>query len=179
MLTLNERINNAAKRLSIDPNDIVSVKDLSVVRRIGAIHRDHKCYFGMDRCLMINYKKFVYHMHYCFVSDNGFVVEYEENELKHNIPNRDNIYNIMVLYACGFTQSNIARVLNVSVYTVRNRIKIIKQILTVASIYDIDPEDAIKIKYCDKLQLSDLSNRLQKIIDKYERRENDENVDND
>ena len=85
----------------------------------------------------------------------------------------------MVLYAYGFTQSDIARVLNVSVDTVRNRIKIIKQILTVASIYDIDLEDVIKIKYCDKLQLSDLSNRLQKIIDKYERRENDENVNND
>lgn len=173
MTTLNERINNAAKRLSIDPNDIVSVIDLSDVRRIDAIHRDHKCYFGMDRCLMINYKKFVYHMTYCFVSDNGFVVEYEEDELKHNIPNRDNIYNIMVLYSYGFTQKDISKALNVSVDTVRNRINIIKKILKVASIYDINPEDAIKIKYRDKLQLSDLSKRLQAIIDKYERREND------
>lgn len=179
MLTLNERINNAAARLSIDPDNIVSVIDLSDVRRIDAIDRDHKCYFGMKRCLMIDYRDFVYHMNHCFISDNGFVVEYEENELKHNIPNRDNIYNIMALYTMGYTQRDIAKALNASTTTIGSRIKIIKQILKVSSIYDIDSEDAIKIKYCDKLQLSDLSNRLQKIIGKYERRENDENVNND
>lgn len=187
MITLNERINNAAARLSIDPNNIASMIDLSDVRRID-IHRDHKCYFGMNRCLMVNYRKYVYHIKHCFVCDNGFVVVYGEDELNPNFPSHHNIYNIMALYSMGYTQKDIAKALNTSTSTIGNRIKIIKQILKIASIYDIDPEDAIKIEYEDNyyddnytpLRLSALSNRLQAIIDKYERRENDgENEYND
>ena len=183
MRTLYERIAHAAARLSINPNNIVSMIDLSEVRRIDSIHRELKCNFGMSRCLMIDYRKFVYHMKHCFVCDNGFVVEYEENELVPNFPNSHNIYNIMALYSMGLTQKDIAKALNASVNTIRDRIRIIKQILEIASLYDIDPEDAIKIEYDDDntpLRLSDLSNRLQAIIDKYERRNNDdENEYND
>lgn len=177
MSTLNERINNAVIRLSINSYNIVSIIDLSNVR--GNYSAFYYC--NLNNCFMVEYSKY-FDTHYCFVCDNGFVVEYEEAEICSKSPNHRNIYNIMVLYGVmGYKQNDIAKALNTSVSTIGNRIKIIKQILEVSDIYDLDPEDAIKIKYdSTHLRLSDLSNRLQAIIDKYERRKNNgKNVDND
>ena len=178
-----ERIRNAATRLSINPDYIEGVIDLSSARRYYDAFHEYECKNGLNRCLMINYSKYVFHTRHCFVCDNGFVVEYEEHELESLFPNHYNIYNIMALYSMGYTQKDIAKALNTSTSTIGNRIKIIKQILKIASIYDIDPEDVIKIEYdgvYTHLRLSDLSNRLQAIIDKYERRKNDgENEYND
>ena len=177
-MRLHERITNATARLSINSYDIVSITDLLHVRA------NYSAFYGynLSNCLMVKYTK-CFVAHYCFVCNNGFVVEYEEDEMcpinPHDIYN---IYNIMVLYGVmGYKQNDIAIALNTSVSTIGNRIKIIKQILEVSDIDDLDPEDAIKIKY-DRthLRLSDLSNRLQAIIDKYERRKNDgKNVNND
>lgn len=167
VLRLNERILNAAGKLSIDPDRIVSVTNLSKVRNYGVFYEyDH----GLNECLMIDYREW-FGVRHCFVCDNGFVVEYQEDYLYPEFPKHHNIYNIMVLYCAGFTQKDIAKALNTSTSTIGHRMKIIKQILEVSSIDDIDPEDTIKISY-RKIQLSDLSDRLQKIIDKYERRKN-------
>ena len=171
MLTLNERIRNAAARLSIDPDNIVSMIDLSNVR----VNYSSFYHYNLSNCLMVEYTK-CFDTYYCFVCDNGFVVEYENGcILDPNPYDTYNIYIIMVLYGVmGYKQKDIAKALNTSTSTIGHRIKIIKQITKVSSIYDLDPEDAIKIKYdSTHLRLSDLSNRLQAIIDKYERRKND------
>jgi len=169
-MRLYERIANATARLSIESYNIVSVIDLFNVRaNYSAFY-----HYNLDNCLMVNYTE-CFDIHYCFVCDNGFVVEYEEERYNINPYDTYNIYNIMVLYGVmGYKQNDIAKALNTSVSTIGNRIKIIKQILEVSDIKDLDPEDAVKIKY-DRthLRLSDLSNRLQAIIDKYERRKND------
>lgn len=170
MLTLNEMINNAVARLSINSYNIVSIIDLSNVRA----NYSSFYYYNLNNCFMVNYTE-CFDIHYCFVCDNGFVVEYEEERYDINPHDTYNIYNIMVLYGVmGYKQNDIAKALNTSVSTIGNRIKIIKQILKVSDIKDLDPEDAVKIKY-DRthLRLSDLSNKLQAIIDKYERRKND------
>lgn len=168
MKSLQDRVKNAITRLSITSYNIISVIDLLHVRA------NYSAFFNynLSDCFMVKYTKF-FVAHYCFVCDNGFVVEYEEDEmLSINPHDTYNIYNIMVLYGVmGYKQKDIAKALNTSVSTVGNRIKIIKQILEVSDIDDLDPEDAIKIKYdSTHLRLSDLSNRLQAIIDKYERR---------
>ena len=173
-MRLHKRIANATARLSINSYDIISVIDLLHVRaNYSAFYN-----YNLNNCLMVNYTE-CFNGHYCFVCDNGFVVEYERNEILCDYINPHdtyNIYNIMVLYGVmGYKQKDIAKALNTSVSTVGNRIKIIKQILEVSDIDDLDPEDAIKIEYGKhtQLRLSDLSIRLQAIIDKYERREND------
>lgn len=189
-LWLNERIIKAAGKLSIDPDDIVNVTNLSRARTNYVycdVFREDKYRHGQYRCLMIDYRKYSSEIVHCFVCDNGFVVEYVEDESFRNFPKHYDIYNIMILYNMGLTQKDIAKAFNTSTTTIGHRMKIIKQILEVASIDDIDPEDTIKIKYekyytpyYTPLRLSDLSNRLQKIIDKYERRKNDgKNDDNE
>ena len=176
MLTLNEMINNAVARLSIKSYNIVSIIDLSNVKA----NYSSFYHYNLNNCFMVEYSKY-FDVH-CFICDNGFVVEYEEERYDINPHDTYNIYNIMVLYGVmGFKQNDIAKALNTSVSTIANRIKIIKQILEVSDIDDLDPEDAVKIKY-DRthLRLSDLSKRLQAIIDKYERRKNNgKNVNND
>lgn len=176
-MRLYERINNAVTRLSINSYNIVGIIDLSNVRA----NYSSFYHYNLDNCLMVEYSK-CFDIHYCFVCDNGFVVDYEEPSYTKNPHDIYNIYNIMVLYGVmGFERNDIAKAMNTSVSTIGNRIKIIKQILEVSAIDDLDPEDAVKIKY-DRthLRLSELSNRLQAIIDKYERRKNDgKNVDND
>ena len=180
---LSERIINAANKLYIDPDDIVSVMNLSKVKKNYATFYVAFYDCTLHNCLMVEYRKF-FHINHCFVCDNGFVVEYVEDELYPDpkFPNHYNIYNIMVLYSMGYTQKDIAKALNTSVSTIGNRIKIIKQILEISDIDDLDPEDTIKIEYgiYTHPRLSEISNRLQAIIDKYERRKNDgKNVDND
>lgn len=172
-MRLHERIANATARLSINSYNIVSITDLLHVRaNYSAFY-----HYNLNNCLMVKYTK-CFVAHYCFVCDNGFVVEYEEDELGYNMNPYDtyNIYNIMVLYGVmGYKQNDIAKTLNSSVSTIANRIKIIKQILEVSDIDDLDPEDAVTIKYdSTHLRLSDLSKRLQAIIDKYERRKEKE-----
>lgn len=175
-MTLYERVENATSRLSIHSYNIVDIIDLSNVRA----NYSSFYHYNLYNCLMVEYSE-CFDIRYCFVCDNGFVVEYEEPSYTKNPHDTYNIYNIMILYGVmGYKQNDIARTLNTSTSTISNRIKIIKQILEVSDIDDLDPEDAVKIKY-DRthLRLSDLSNKLQAIIDKYERRKNDENVNND
>ena len=171
-MKLHERIANATARLSIASHNIVSIISLLHVRANYSAF----CHYNLSNCLMVKYTK-CFVAHYCFVCDNGFVVEYEEDELCFNMNPYDtyNIYNIMILYGVmGYKQNDIAKVLNASVSTIRNRIKIIKQILEVSDIDDLDSEDAVTIKYdSTHLRLSELSKILQAIIDKYERRKND------
>ena len=171
LISLQERVKNAITKLGIDPERVVSITDLSSVRLSDDMKSSEIIQYGLIRGFMIDYKEFS--RSYYFMCDNGFVVEFKNWFDIEYAPKHHNLYKIMMLYNMGLTREAIAKALDVSPSTKTHRLKIIKQILEISTIPDMDLEDTIKvIRYDDSrtIQFSDLSNRLQAIIDKYERR---------
>ena len=180
-ISLQDRIKNAIAKLGIDPEGIVSITDLSRVRLSDDMRYSDVLQYGLIRGFMIDYNR--YNRSYYFICDNGFAIEFKNwfNPDEYT-PKHHNLYRIMMLYNIGLTQEAIAKALNVSSSTIACRLKIIKQILEISTMPDMDLEDTAKvIRYDDNHQIrfSELSNRLQKLIDKYERRYEDENDNND
>lgn len=175
-ISLQDRIKNAITKLGIDPESIVSITDLSRVRISDDMRYSDVLRCGLIRGFMIDYGG--YSHSYYFICDNGFAIEFKNWFITDEYtPKHHNLYRIMMLYNMGLTQEAIAKALNVSSSTIACRLKIIKQILEISTMPDMDLEDTTKvIRYDDNHQIrfSELSNRLQKLIDKYERRYEDE-----
>lgn len=172
-ISLQDRLKNAITKLGIDPERVVSITDLSRVRLSDDMKYSDIIDHGLIRGFMIDYNE--YSHSYYFVCDNGFAIEFMNWFSTEYVPKHHNLYKVMMLYNMGLTQEAIAKALDVSPSTIAHRLKIVKQILEISTIPDMDLEDTIKvIKYDDycRIRFSDLSNRLQAIIDKYERRYN-------
>lgn len=171
IISLQDRVKNAITKLGIDPELVVSITDLSRVRLSDDMKYSEIIQYGLIRGFMIDYKD--YSHSYYFICDNGFAIEFKNWFSTEYTPKHHNLYKIMMLYNMGLTQEAIAKALDVSPSTIAHRLKIIKQILEISTMPDMDLEDTIKvIRYDDhsRIRFSDLSNRLQAIIDKYERR---------
>lgn len=172
-ISLQDRVKNAIAKLGIDPERVISITNLSRVRLSDDMKYSEIIQYGLIRGFMIDYDE--YNHSYYFVCDNGFAIEFKNWFSTEYTPKHHNLYKIMMLYNMGLTQEAIAKALDVSPSTIAHRLKIIKQILEISTIPDMDLEDTAKvIRYDDhcRARFSDLSNRLQEIIDKYERRYN-------
>lgn len=133
-MSIMTKANKASKRLGIRPSQITHIHDLSEVSSEG------------DKGIMIMYQV-ADEKYAAIVSDNGHIKKWLVGE-KHNtrvdmtIKTKktmrldNNKYIIFLLYAYGFTQRAIARLLDVSQAPVYKRINDIRLMLETASVGD-------------------------------------------
>ena len=139
-MSIMTKANKAAKRLGIRPSQITHIHDLSEVSSEGA------------KGIMIMYQV-ADEKYTAIVSDNGHIKKWLVGE-RHNtrvdmsIKTKktmrldNNKYIIFLLYAYGFTQRAIARLLDVSQAPVYKRINDIRLMLETASVGDeLEEED--------------------------------------
>lgn len=139
-MSIMTKANKAAKRLGIRPSQITHIHDLSEVSSEGAK--------GIMIVYQVADEKYV-----AIVSDNGHIKKWLVGE-KHNtrvdmsiktkktMRLNNNKYIIFLLYAYGFTQRAIARLLDVSQAPVYKRINDIRLMLETASVGDeLEEED--------------------------------------
>lgn len=134
------KANKAAKRLGIRPSQITHIHDLSEVSSEGAK--------GIMIIFQVADEKYA-----AIVSDNGHVKKWLVGErhdkvvdmsakTKKSMRLNNNKYIIFLLYAYGFTQRDIARLLDVSQRPIHKRINEIRLMLETASIGDeLEEED--------------------------------------
>lgn len=135
-ISLQDRIKNAITKLGIDPEDIVSITDLSNVRLSDDMKYSDIIEHGLIRGFMIDYES--YSHSYYFVCDNGFAIEFKNWFSTEYTPKHHNLYKVMTLYNMGLTQEAIAKALDVSPSTIAHRLRIIKQILEISTMPDMD-----------------------------------------
>lgn len=133
-MTIMTKANKAAKRLGISPSQITHIHDLSEVSSEGAK--------GIMIVFQVADEKYA-----AIVSDNGHIKKWIVGERHDKVVNmsaktkksmrlNNNKYIIFLLYAYGFTQRAIARLLDVSQAPVYKRINDIRLMLETASVGD-------------------------------------------
>ena len=133
-MTIMTKANKAAKRLGISPSQITHIHDLSEVSSEGAK--------GIMIVFQVADEKYA-----AIVSDNGHIKKWIVGERHDKVVNmsaktkksmrlNNNKYIIFLLYAYGFTQRAIARLLDVSQAPVYKRINDIRLMLETSSVGD-------------------------------------------
>lgn len=133
-MSIMTKANKAAKRLGISPTQITHIHDLSEVSSEGAK--------GIMIVFQVADEKYA-----AIVSDNGHIKKWIVGERHDKVVNmsaktkksmrlNNNKYIIFLLYAYGFTQRAIARLLDVSQAPVYKRINDIRLMLETASVGD-------------------------------------------
>ena len=133
-MTIMTKANKAAKKLGISPSQITHIHDLSEVSSEGAK--------GIMIVFQVADEKYA-----AIVIDNGHIKKWIVGERHDKVVNmsaktkksmrlNNNKYIIFLLYAYGFTQRAIARLLDVSQAPVYKRINDIRLMLETASVGD-------------------------------------------